>query len=69
MADFNEVNTDTLISYTTQNLGMGSILIVTTDPALSSVTEWDKSSSLSRFRVLDKCHVFMGFIQACTAGN
>lgn len=53
MADFNEVNTDTLISYTTQNLGMGSILIVTTDPALSSVTEWDKSSSLSRFRVLD----------------
>lgn len=39
MADFNEVNTDTLISYTTQNLGMGSILIVTTDPALSSVTE------------------------------
>lgn len=53
MADFNEVNTDTLISYTTQNLGMGSILIVTTDPALSSVTERDKSSSLSRFRVLD----------------
>lgn len=39
MADFNEVNTDTLISYITQNLGMGNILIVTTDPALSSVTE------------------------------
>lgn len=76
IAAFNEVNTDTLINYTTQNPGMGSNLIDTPAPALSSVTEWDRSSSLSRFRVSDNVTIFlMVFIQfqitieGCTAGN